>query len=164
MKYSTGFRNGVLKKVLPPEKRSVYSVAKEVGISSITIHSWLSKLKEGTLDLDYEGEEPTPDQRASVEKLRMLLESKTKTSEQLGEWLRQKGLHTEHLVLWEQELEGIVTDKQQELKQENTALKKENKQLHRELKRQQAAMAEALAIITRQKKTAALFHSDEEEC
>ena len=111
MKYSKGFRNGILKKVLPPENRSIYSVAKEVGISPITIQSWLSKLKEGTLDLNYEDSEPTPEQRASVEKLRMLLESKTKTDEQLGEWLRQKGLHSEHLALWEQELEGIVTDK-----------------------------------------------------
>ena len=45
MKYSTSFRNGILKKVLPPENRSVYAVAKEAGISAITINSWLAKLK-----------------------------------------------------------------------------------------------------------------------
>ena len=152
MKYSEGFRNSILRKVLPPENRSVYAVAKETGISSITIHSWLSKLKEGTLDLDHEGAEPTPSQRGVAEKLRLLLESKTLSEEQKGDWMRRHGMHSEHLALWEQELEGIVTDKQQDLKQENAALKKENKDLKKELARNQAAMAEALALLTLKKK------------
>lgn len=163
MKYSKGFRNSVLRKVLPPENRSVAAVARESGISPITIQSWLNKVREGTLDFDHEGDEPTPEQRAAVEKLRVVLESKTKSEAELGEWLRQRGLHSQHLALWEQELEGLVTDKQQDLKQENSALKKENKRLQRELLRQQAAMAEALALITLQKKTAKLFESDEED-
>ena len=45
MKYSTSFRNGILKKVLPPENRSVYAGAKEAGISAITINGWLAKIK-----------------------------------------------------------------------------------------------------------------------
>jgi len=163
MKYSIGFRNSVLRKVLPPENRSVYSVAKEAGISPITIQSWLSRLKDGSLDLDNEGSEPTPSQRGASEKLKLLLESKTICEEQLGEWLRQHGMHTEHLSLWEQELEGIVTDKQQELKKENSELKKENKQLKKDLARKQAAMAEALALLTLKKKAEQLFNSEEED-
>ena len=49
MKYSFGFRSSVLKKVLPPESRSVHQVAREFSISVITVQSWLSKLKGGTL-------------------------------------------------------------------------------------------------------------------
>ncbi len=60
MKYSAGFRNAILRKVLPPNSQSVYAVAKEAGISAITFHSWLSKLKDGSLDLHYEGGEPIP--------------------------------------------------------------------------------------------------------
>lgn len=163
MRYSKGFRNGVLRKVLPPESRSVSSVAREVGISPVTLQSWLNRVREGTLDVDHEGFEPTPEQRAAAEKFRILLESKTKDSESLGEWLRQHGLHSEHLTLWEQELEGLVTDKQQDLKKENAELKKEVRRLERENQRQQAAMAEALALITLQKKTAKLFESDAED-
>jgi transposase len=163
MKYSKGFRNSVLRKVLPPENRSVTAVARETGISPITIQSWLAKVKEGTLDFDHEGSELTPGQIAPAEKLRLLLESKTLPDEQLGEWLRQHGVHSEHLPLWEQELEGLMTDKQQDLKQENTELKKENKRLHKELQRNQAAMAEALALITLKKKAEKLFGLDEEE-
>jgi transposase len=163
MRYSKGFRNGVLRKVLPPESRSVSSVAREVGISPVTLQSWLNRVREGTLDVDHEGFEPTPEQRAAAEKFRILLESKTKDTESLGEWLRQHGLHSEHLTLWEQELEGLVTDKQQDLKKENAELKKAVRRLERENQRQQAAMAEALALITLQKKTAKLFESDAED-
>jgi transposase len=41
MKYSIGYRNSVLRKVLPPESRSVASVAREMGINNLTIHHWL---------------------------------------------------------------------------------------------------------------------------
>lgn len=41
-----------------------------------------------------------------------------------GEWLRQHGLHSEHLALYEQELKDIVSDKQLDLKRENAELKK----------------------------------------
>jgi transposase len=48
MKYSEGFRNSVLRKVLPTENRSANSVAKEMGVSAITIQSWIRKLKDGS--------------------------------------------------------------------------------------------------------------------
>ncbi|MDA3938794.1 MAG: hypothetical protein PF693_05735 [Spirochaetia bacterium] len=45
MKYSTGFRNNVIKKVLPPENKSIAEVSKETGVSDRTIRNWLFKLK-----------------------------------------------------------------------------------------------------------------------
>jgi len=152
MKYSEGFRNSVLRKVLPPNSQSVYSVAKEVGVSAITIHSWLSKLKEGTLAFNTEGSDPTPSQRGISEKFKLVMESKMLSDEETGEWLRKHGVHSEHLVLWEQELEGIVTNKQQDLKQQIAELKKENKKLKKERARDKSAMAEALALLTLKKK------------
>jgi transposase len=114
MKYSQGFRNGVLQQVLPPFNRSVASVARERGISP-------------------------------------------------GEWIRKHGLHTEHLTLWERELEGFVKNKDQDLKQENAQLKKELKELKKQAKRDKAAMAEALALLTLKKKADALLGQDEED-
>ncbi len=53
MKYTTTFKKAVLRKVLPPENRSVHSVSKEMGIGEITIHRWISQLKDGIwLDLN----------------------------------------------------------------------------------------------------------------
>ncbi len=162
MKYSQGFRNSVLRKVLPPENRNVYAVAREVGISPQTVQRWLSKLKEGTLSFDYESSEPTPSEREAVEKFKLLLEAQKISEEEKGAWLRERGLHTEHLALYEQELEDIVKDRQQAIKQEIKELKKENRNLKRELARKEKAMAEALALLTLKKKADLLFSLPED--
>jgi len=73
MKYSKSFRNAVLKKVLPPSNRSVYSVAKEAGISAITINSWMAKLKDGKLEIEQDEDNPAGE-RSMKEKLDLLLE------------------------------------------------------------------------------------------
>ena len=57
MKYSKSFRNTVLRKVLPPENRSVYAVAKETGIAVVTINSWLAKLKDGSMTVEQDADD-----------------------------------------------------------------------------------------------------------
>lgn len=52
----------------------------------------------------------------------------------------------------------LKTDK---LAVENRTLKKENKQLQRELQRKEKALAEAAALLILKKKAQALFGSDE---
>ena len=80
MRYSLAFRNGVLRKVLPPENRSVYQVAREAGVSPTTIHSWMSKLKEGKLELTPEGTDPTPRDWPINQKFRLLMEGRRNRS------------------------------------------------------------------------------------
>ena len=131
MRYSLVFRNGVLRKVLPPENRSVYQVAREAGVSPITIHSWMSKLKEGKFELAPEGTDPTPRDWPANQKFRLLMEGRQLPAEARGEWLRTNGLHSEHLTLWEQELGNLMTDKQDNLKSEVRDLKKQVKDLEK---------------------------------
>lgn len=103
-----------------------------------------------------------PSGRGAAEKLKLLLEAQKISEDEKGAWLRERGLHTEHLALYEQELEGIVSDRQQALQQENRELKQENKRLKKELARNEKAMAEALALLTLKKKADILFGWDEE--
>lgn len=39
-----------------------------------------------------------------TEKFSLLLESRGLADEELGSWLRQNGLHSEHLSVWEREV------------------------------------------------------------
>lgn len=48
MKYTTTFKKAVLRKVLPPENRSVHSVSKKMGVGEITIHRWISSRQKNT--------------------------------------------------------------------------------------------------------------------
>jgi len=49
MKYSSGFKQGILKKVLPPESRPVVEISKETGIAEQTIRNLMEQVKNGTL-------------------------------------------------------------------------------------------------------------------
>src|SRR5574344_469265 len=127
MKSSTSFRNGILKKVLPPENRSVYAVPKEARISAITLNSWLAKLD-------------------------LLLEYQNVPEEKKGEWLRQKGLHTEHLTLLRQELNSIMAEKADEKDRKIKELERQLKETKRELDGKNDALAEMAAIDAVEKK------------
>jgi transposase-like protein len=151
MKYSRSFRNSILKKVLPPSNRSVYSVAKEAGISVITINSWMAKLKEGKLEMEQDEDEPAGS-RSMKEKLDLLLEYQKVPAETEGDWLRQKGLHSEHLPLFRQEISSIMTDRADEKDKKIKELEKQIKQQQKELQRKNDALAEMAAIYALKKK------------
>ena len=73
---STTFKKAVLRKVLPPENRSVHSVAVELGVGEMTIHRWLSQVKDGTISFE-QGEENPSGQRNMTEKLNLCRFEKT---------------------------------------------------------------------------------------
>jgi len=161
MKYSTGFRNSVIKKVLPPENRSILEVSKETGVSEQTIRNWLFKLKNDNLN-PQEGE-VSPEQRSPSEKISLIFESRSLSSEAKGEWLRKNGIHSEHLVLWEQELRDQVNDKANKDKETIKKLKKKNKDLEKELERKEKALAEMAALMVLKKKAEAIWGDEEED-
>lgn len=161
MKYSLGFRASVVRKTQDGSGRTINQVARETGISVATVSNWMEQFKNGTLSLDG-CDALTPSQRSPGEKLSLLLESRSVTDEAQGEWLRQHGLHSEHIPLWEQELTSIMNDKQTDLRAENASLKKENKRLQKESERQKQALAEAAILITLKKKYPNVFADNEE--
>ena len=154
MRYSAMFRNNVLKKVIPPESRSVMEVSK-------TIYGWLKQAKEGSLD--ERKDRMRPGDRSLSEKLTLVMESKGKTPEEQGEWLRSQGLHTEHVHQWEQELREAVSDGSKKAEEKIKSLQKRNKELERELTRKEKALAEMAALLTLKKKADALWEDREDD-
>jgi transposase len=161
MNYSTGFKNSVLKKVLPPENRSISEVSKETGVSDQTIRNWLKVIKgDNLLTSD---SEISPEARNPSEKMTLLLEGRSIEPEKLGEWLRKNGLHTEHLTLWEQELRDKISDKDKQEKRQHNELKKKYKVLEKELLRKEKALAEMAALLVLKKKVDNLWGDNEDD-
>jgi len=154
MKYSKRMKESVLRKVLPPENRSVSDVAMEMGISEQTIYSWKRQAENGTLSMEGTG---SPRDTVQLERYNLLLESKSLGEENLGAWLREKGLHSEHLTLWQQEIQDTLSNKDTTIMEENRRLKKEKKELERELRRKEKALAEMAALVTLKKKADAIW-------
>ena len=161
MKYSKRLKSSVIKKVLPPENKSVPMVAKEMGISEQTIYNWKNKALNGTMAIDEDAVSPIA--LNTVEKFSLLIEGKTMNEESSGAWLREKGLHSEHLNLFEQELRDMLKDKDTKYKEENTRLKKENRLLAKELQRKEKALAEVAALLTLKKKAQEIWGDREDE-
>ncbi len=82
MKYSTGFRNSILRRVLPPGNKSISKASKEPGVSKQTKRNRIFKLKACTLDP--EEVEISPLRRSPSEKMALILESKKLGDDELG--------------------------------------------------------------------------------
>jgi transposase-like protein len=161
LRYSSRIRQAVLRKVLPPQGLAVRDVALEFGVSEQAINGWLKLVQEGKLTAEVE--DAGPRYKAASEKLALLLESKLVDVDRRGEWLREKGLHSEHLTLWEQELRELMDDKATSDKAELQALKKRTRQLEKELERKNAALAELAALVTLKKKADEIWGAREDD-
>lgn len=160
MKYTDGFRGSIIRQVMAG--KSAYQVAQETGVNVATVGNWLNKHKSGTLVLDGSEGEPKPSSRSPVEKLALLMQSKSLLETERGEWLRQNGLHSQHLSLWEQELTTMMNDKKSEIDAENVSLKKQNNELRTELAIKEKALAEAAILLTLKKNFRHLFQEEGE--
>ena len=161
MRYSQRLRSAVLRKVLPPESRPITDVGEEFGISVQTIQSWIRLAGKGILSP--EDSATAPKAKPIAERFELILEGARRSEEEKGAWLREKGLHEEHLVLWEQEIRSSMTEKDNQVKTENAALKKRNRELQKELARKEKALAELAALLTLKKKLGEILADDEDD-
>ncbi len=162
-KYSTERKAAILKKLLPPESRTVKEVAIEEGIHFQTLYSWLNIARDR--------ESSVPDKKLPVTnwsaemKFSVIVETASFTEAELSQYCREKGIYPEQVKTWKVEcLQGFKSSKEQkkaELKQAQV-YKHENKQLKKELRRKEKALAETAALLVLRKKLNALWEEDEE--
>lgn len=91
-----------------------------------------------------------------AEKLNLLLEYQKIPEDQNGEWLRQNGLHTEHLRLFQQEITTTMANRTDEKDKKIRELEKRVKQQQKEMQKKDAALAEVVSILTLKKKLDAM--------
>jgi hypothetical protein len=118
-------------------------------------------MNDGTLQVD-DGAQGAR-HRQLAEKFSLLLESRGLADDELGEWLRENGLHSEHLGVWEQEVREAMTKGEQQAREELRAAKKQIRDQQKEIVRKDKALAELAAIVTLQKKTALLFRDEQDD-
>ena len=161
MGYSRAVMLGVLKKVLPPDARSIVEVSRETGINDQTIRNWVKKSESGILPDSLQ--ESSPRFMTPKEKYQLVLQAAGIDNEQLGLFLRERGLHSEHLTIWDQELRELIDKKNDKKDQELKALKKRNQELEKELQRKEKALAEAAALLLLKKKLATLMTDQKDD-
>jgi transposase-like protein len=160
----------MVERMTAPGAISATALAAEVGVTQPTLSRWLreaanvdavarsKKTKTGAPDAN------TPRRHASAwsaeEKFAAVLEAAAVSDSSLGGWLRAKGLHEEDLVRFRDEVRSAALAGMRpstKPTKESAGDRKRIKELERELKRSNAALAETAAILVLRKKAVALW-------
>lgn len=153
MEYTASVRSSMVRKMAGSGARSATALAQETGIAQPTLSRWL---REASSVGNVTSREPkgTPARRPEDWKLEEILaavlDAATLTGEELGAFLRRKGIHQAHLDEWRVRLAAAVQGGTKP--KGRSADARRIQELERELRRKEKALAEAAALLMLQKK------------
>lgn len=143
----------------------ISALSRETGITETTLYRW----REAAKQVPGEGVSNTkksPEKYSATQKLAIVVETFALNEAELSEYCRTKGLYPDQVKAWRQACEqatagGVVSAN--ELRQALSAEKKRSKEIERELRRKEKALAETAALLALRKKAAAIWGEGEEE-
>lgn len=173
-RYSEQFKANLVRRVCAPGGPSAYSLAKEVGVSQSALYLWLNQAR-GTVvkknkessSAEAESTARRPQDWTAAEKLAAVVHCGTLGDDELGRYLRERGLHEEQVREWRRQCEESLNPRAQarrerELQARERELQKDNRRLNSELLRKERALAEAAALLVLSKKARALWGEEGE--
>ena len=152
--YSDERREAVVAKLLPPRSLPVREVAQQEGISAATVYKWRKEAREQGRCLPNAGDGGTA-AWSSKDKFAAVLETAAMNGAELAEYCRRRGVYPEHIAAWRQDCEQAASLSQQERRQEVLEAKMQReriRELERDLRRKNAALAETAALLTLSKR------------
>lgn len=163
MGYSRERKEAVLKKMLPPESRTIPALAKEEGISEATLYNWRKAARQaGRLLPDGD---TTPEGWSARDKFNAVLETAAMSEAEQAEYCRKRGLYPEQIRQWRAACEHANDWSAEQERRQDQALKayrRRERDLAQELKRKEAALAETAALLTLRKKAQAIWGDGED--
>ena len=162
--YSEERKSAVIAKMVPPQNMSVPKLSEQTGISLQTLYTWRQKAREKGLVVP--GDSKNSDQWTSATKFAVVLETASLNEAELGEYCRKKGLYAEQIQLWKmacQKANETTVQLGKTEKAREKSDKKKIKNLERELRRKDSALAETAALLVLQKKAQAIWGVSEDD-
>lgn len=160
--YSEEYKQEMVKK-FELSRLSFRKFAAKEGVPTSSLFQW--KEQYGSIS----GESLRPDNAdlwSADQKFAAVVESMSMTEIELGEFCRKQGLYPEKVKLWKRScIEGNMKKKSSNHNEtaEINKYKKKVRELERELRRKEKALAEAAALLVLRKKLNALWEDDEDE-
>ncbi len=156
MEYSEKFKAALVRRMAGPRGVSASALEQEVGVPQPTLSRWLREAGSvgAMADNKASAKARTRKTWTATEKLRVLHETSGLEEAKIGEVLRREGLHSDDLRRWRDEaLQGLAPRRADKA---STAERTRIKELERELRRKEKALAEAAALLVLRKKLEAL--------
>ncbi|MFS8981416.1 IS3 family transposase [Cupriavidus necator] len=153
-RYPAEYKEWVVEQMMPPLNRSVVELAKETGVTTVSLRTWREEAREQGKVVPGNGKQS--DKWSSADKFRVVLETAPLSEEELSEYCRRKGIQPEQIRQWRAACEqaNATTPPKPGLAQrrEEETAQKRIRALERELKRKDAALAETAALLVLRKK------------
>lgn len=159
-----------------PSARTATAVSVETGIPQPTLSRWLRgaatiapmSKSESTSAKPTTTRKRRPQDWTPQEKLQAVLETAAMSDEELGVFLRKSGLHREQLDEWRKLAEATTSalangGGRRKRGGGPTAEQKRIRELERQLRRKEKALAEMAALLVLKKKADALFGDEEDD-
>ena len=157
-------KEAILKKLLPPYSMSVKEVSEEEGISTATLYHWRQQLRRSGAAVP--NSNTSSEQWSAQTKLAIVAETYSMTESELSQYCREKGLFPEQIQSWRSEcMQGFKSSKEQEAeaKKQAKADKLEIKELKKDLRLKEKALAETVALLVLRKKLRAFYGEEPED-
>ena len=170
MQYSETFKAQIVQKLTRPGGPSANALSGEVGVHQSTLSRWL---REAHVPWQVSSS-PAPDEPGTTmparrpqdwtaeEKYAVLIEAASLPDEELGAFLREKGLHQANLKQWRQEMLTALGASKARRSSKPTAETRRIRELERELARKEKALAEAAALLLLKKKAQVLWGDEDD--
>ncbi|MBB1489496.1 transposase, partial [Oceanospirillum sediminis] len=97
-RYSDERREAILKKLLPPQNRSVPDVAREEGVSEQTLYNWRKQCRSEGVPVP--GHQSKTDSWSAEARFAVVLETASLSEAELSRYCREKGLYPEQVREW----------------------------------------------------------------
>jgi transposase len=163
--YSESFKRKMVQRMSPPHARSAGSLSRETGVPQPTLSRWFREASTlGSMSTDDRQPPRRPDligARTAEQKLRLVLEASRLSDDELGAFLRREGIHEADLAEWRDAmLSGLKPPPSKHTRSQEVRRVRE---LEKELRRKDKALAEAAALLVLQKKVQALWGDEDDD-
>jgi transposase len=152
-RYNAEFRESMLKKVFTrPDDVSISQIALEANMPNETLFGWIKKSERGAIKMKKE-------KYTNELRFQFCVAYFSLPEHERGEYLRSNGLYSYELDNWKKEF--INNQFTPDPNKNDQANKKKIKELQKELRRKEKALAETATLLTLKKKYQEIFEDEE---
>ncbi len=155
-RYGQAFKDKAVARLLPPESASLESVARDLSISAPTLERW----RADALSRPARARAWTAAARFEAVLVTAAMDEAGKSA-----WCRERGVYPQELEQWRQAATQALAEPEdaRASHRETKADRRRIKELERELRRKDKALAETAALLVLSKKLEVIFHKDRDE-
>jgi transposase len=162
--YSEAFKSKMVQRMVGPAALSANRLSQEIGIGQPTLSKWLRQAEGRMGRVKFVSPPPPPrlprrpEDWSPEERLRAVMEASRLSDDELGAFLRREGIPETVLAEWKTAvLEALAPQRKP------SGDSRKVRELEKQLRRKDKALAEAAALLVLQKKARAIWGDEDDD-